>query len=333
MIRIITDSTSSLPKDLREKLGIHLLNLVVNRGGVSHVEGEMDLDAFYADIYEMADDIPTSSQPSALSIEAALEEAAAAGDEVLGIFISGRMSGTFEGVARAARETAKRYPDFKYALIDSMTNCMELGWAVVAACEARDAGRSLEECVEAATRAMSSTRFIFAPESLKFLEKGGRIGKASALLGNMLNISPILTVKNGEAATFSKVRTQKKALAKMVDVFQARCGESWAAQCCRSLYRFVRSCVRVGTRCDRSLGGEDRDGASCKPRDRRACGSCYGACLRMRCADRRQVRNFARDHCFVVALTPVPQDSFGANLCVRSLSAFRGDCCLLTIPS
>lgn len=53
MIRIITDSTSSLPKDLREKLGIHLLNLVVNRGGVSHVEGEMDLDAFYADIYEM----------------------------------------------------------------------------------------------------------------------------------------------------------------------------------------------------------------------------------------------------------------------------------------
>ena len=83
MIRIITDSTSSLPKDLREKLGIHLLNLVVNRGGVSHVEGEMDLDAFYADIYEMADDIPTSSQPSALSIEAALEEAAAAGDEVL----------------------------------------------------------------------------------------------------------------------------------------------------------------------------------------------------------------------------------------------------------
>ena len=51
MIRIITDSTSSLPKDLREKLGIHLLNLVVNRGGVGHVEGEMDLDAFYADIY------------------------------------------------------------------------------------------------------------------------------------------------------------------------------------------------------------------------------------------------------------------------------------------
>ena len=169
MIRIITDSTSSLPKDLREKLGIHLLNLVVNRGGVSHVEGEMDLDAFYADIYEMADDIPTSSQPSALSIEAALEEAAAAGDEVLGIFISGRMSGTFEGVARAARETTKRHPDFKYALIDSMTNCMELGWAVVAACEARDAGGSLEECVEAATRAMSSTRFIFAPRAATFL--------------------------------------------------------------------------------------------------------------------------------------------------------------------
>ena len=231
-----------------------------------------------------------------------MRRAALAGDEVLGIFISGRMSGTFEGVARAARETAKRHPDFKYALIDSMTNCIELGWAVVAACEARDAGGNLEECVEAATHAMSSTRFIFAPESLKFLEKGGRIGKASALLGNMLNISPILTVKNGEAATFSKVRTQKKALTKMVDVFKRDVRELWVAQCCRSLYRLVCSCVRVGTRGDRSLGGEDRDGASCKPSDRRACGSRYGACLRMRRADRRQVRNFTRDHCFVIAL-------------------------------
>lgn len=220
MIRIITDSTSSLPQDLRDKLGIQLLNLVVNRDGVGYVEGEMDLDEFYSDIYEMADNIPTSSQPSALDVEEILEEAAAAGDEVLGIFISSRMSGTFEGVVRAAKEVAERHPDFKYALIDSMTNCMELGWTIIAACETRDEGGSLEECVEAATRAMSSTRFIFAPESLKFLEKGGRIGKASALLGNMLNISPILTVKDGEAATFSKVRTQKKALAKMVEVFK-----------------------------------------------------------------------------------------------------------------
>lgn len=220
MIRIITDSTSSLPQDLRDERNIQLLNLVVNRDGIGYVEGEMDLDEFYSDIYEMADNIPTSSQPSALDVEEMLEEAAVAGDEVLGIFISSRMSGTFEGVVRAAQETAERHPDFKYALIDSMTNCMELGWAVIAACDVRDEGGSLEQCVEAATRAMSSTRFIFAPESLKFLEKGGRIGKASALLGNILNISPILTVKDGEAATFSKVRTQKKALAKMVEEFK-----------------------------------------------------------------------------------------------------------------
>ena len=100
MIRIITDSTSSLPKDLREKLGIHLLNLVVNHGGVSHVEGEMDLDAFYADIYEMADDIPTSSQPSALSVEAALEEAALAGDEVLERKSREMQMATSTGIAR-----------------------------------------------------------------------------------------------------------------------------------------------------------------------------------------------------------------------------------------
>lgn len=220
MIRIITDSTSSIPKALREKLDICLLNLTVNHGGASYSEGEMDLDAFYSKIYEMIDDIPTSSQPSALAVETALEQAAVEGKEVLGIFISAKMSGVLESVIRAAREISERHPSFNYALIDSMTNCMELGWPVISACACRDAGGSLMDCVQAAKKTILLTRFLFVPESLRFLEKGGRIGRASALLGNVLRISPILTVQDGIATTFTKVRTQKKALQKIVDTFK-----------------------------------------------------------------------------------------------------------------
>lgn len=226
MIRVITDSTSSIPADMREELGIEVLSLVINRGGRSYVEAETDLDAFYQDIYEMVDDIPTSSQPSPEEAKGLLERIQADGDEALGIFISSKMSGTFETFLRIAREVAQEHPGFKFAVIDSMTNCMELGHAVLAAAQTARDGQDLQACA-AAENTLYSGRFLFTPESLRFLEKGGRIGKAAALIGNVMSIAPILTVKDGEASTAGKTRTQKRAMAKIVKMWQedvAACG-------------------------------------------------------------------------------------------------------------
>lgn len=227
MIRVITDSTSSIPADIREGLGIEVLSLVINRGGKSYVEAETNLDAFYQDIYEMVDDIPTSSQPSPEDAKELLERIQADGDEALGIFISSKMSGTFETFLRMAREVAQGHPGFKFAVIDSMTNCMELGHAVLAAAQAARDGQDLQACAAAAENTLYSGRFLFTPESLRFLEKGGRIGRAAALIGNVMSIAPILTVKDGEASTAGKTRTQKKAMAKIVKMWQedvAACG-------------------------------------------------------------------------------------------------------------
>lgn len=226
MIRVITDSTSSIPADMREELGIEALSLVINRGGRSYVEAETDLDAFYQDIYEMVDDVPTSSQPSPEDAKELLECIQADGDEALGIFISSKMSGTFETFLRIAREVAQEHPGFKFAVIDSMTNCMELGHAVLAAAQTARDGQDLQACA-AAENTLYSGRFLFTPESLRFLEKGGRIGKAAALIGNVMSIAPILTVKDGEASTAGKTRTQKRAMAKIVKIWQedvAACG-------------------------------------------------------------------------------------------------------------
>ena len=221
MIRIITDSVASIPKKLAEELNIEVVSLFVNRNGVEYRDADMDLDAFYVDIYDMLDNIPTSSQPSQLELEDAFERAALAGDSVLGIFMSSVMSGTYDGALRAAKAVAARHEGFEYQIIDSTSNSFDEGWPIMEAVAAREAGEDLDACAKAALRAISRTRFLFTPESLTFLRKGGRIGGAAALLGNMIQLAPVLTVRDGEATTFAKVRTRKKALDKIADSFKA----------------------------------------------------------------------------------------------------------------
>ncbi len=223
MIRIITDSVASIPADMLEGKPVEVVTLYMNRAGVEYADASMDLDAFYADIYDMIDDIPTSSQPSQLTLENLFEQSASAGEEVLGIFISSHLSGTFDGALRAARAVKARNIGFTYRIIDSTSCGFDEGWAVLAAAEAALAGGDLDEVADAALASMRASRFLFTPETLTFLQKGGRIGGAAALLGNLIQLSPVLTVRDGEATTFTKVRTRKKALEKIVQTFLDDC--------------------------------------------------------------------------------------------------------------
>lgn len=221
MIRIVTDSVASIPADAAREAGIEIVTLFVNRDGVEYADAQMDLDAFYADIYDMVDDIPTSSQPSQLVLEKLFEDAAQAGDEVLGIFISTGLSGTYDGAVRAARAVKARNLGFTYAIVDSASCGYDEAWPVFDAVEARDAGADLQGCTAAALAGIESTRFLFTPETLTFLQKGGRIGNAAALLGNLIQLAPVLTVTDGVATTLSKVRTRKKALDRIVTTFKS----------------------------------------------------------------------------------------------------------------
>ena len=110
MIKILTDSVASIPADAAREAGIDVITLYVNRDGRELADADMDLDAFYADIYDMVDNIPTSSQPSQAALEAVFEEAAQAGDEVLGVFISTGLSGAYEGAVPARTWRAARAP-------------------------------------------------------------------------------------------------------------------------------------------------------------------------------------------------------------------------------
>ncbi len=221
MIRIITDSVASIPAEVARDAGIEVISLFVHRDGVEYEDATMDIDAFYADIYDMVDNIPTSSQPSQLTFETFFEDAAREGDEVLGIFISTGLSGAYNGAVRAARAVKSRNLNFSCTLIDSASCGYDEANPVFDAAEARNAGKSMKECVHAALSGIKASRFLFTPESLTFLQKGGRIGGAAALVGNLIQLAPVLAVRDGCAVTFAKVRTRRKALDRIFQAFEA----------------------------------------------------------------------------------------------------------------
>ena len=108
MIKIVTDSVASLPADIAQQENVEVVSLYLNVDGKEYADLDMDVDAFYERIYEMADNPPTSSQPSQAKLESLFESIAKAGDELLGIWISSKLSGAFEGVLRAARAVESR---------------------------------------------------------------------------------------------------------------------------------------------------------------------------------------------------------------------------------
>lgn len=213
-VRIVTDSTSYLPAADRERYGIAVVTLSVNFGSESYPEEGLDSAWFYKRMASEAE-VPTSSQPSVADLAGAFEAIVAAGDEVCGIFISSEMSGTYSTAELARNLVLETHPDARIELVDSRSNCMQLGFVVLEAARAADAGASLPDVAAAARATIPRTRMLFVPHTLDYLRKGGRIGGASALLGSLLQIRPILTVRDGKTDVFAKVRTKKRALVEM----------------------------------------------------------------------------------------------------------------------
>ena len=217
-VSIVTDSVASLPADLVAQNGIEVVPLYVNDGERNQIETEMDLEAFYRRLADMRT-LPTSSQPSVEAFLGAFRRAVERGGEVLGVFVSAKMSGTYETARMAAEMVTGELPAAVIDVFDSGSNSMQEGYAVLAAAAAARAGETIERCKQAAAGALSRTRYLFSPASLEYLRRGGRIGGAAALIGGLLQIKPILTVERGETQQFARARTQTRALAEIARHF------------------------------------------------------------------------------------------------------------------
>ncbi len=216
MIKLVTDSTSYIPLEYLSQYNISVISLNVILNGKSERELDINNDTFYH-VMNKAPEIPTSSQPSPEEMISIFESIITQGDSVLGIFLSSNMSGTFESAHLIKDLLLEKYPAAEIELLDSRSNCMQMGYAVIEAARTASAGSPMAEVVKAAQRVIDNSRFLFTPDTLTYLKKGGRIGQAAALLGTLLQVKPILTVQNGTTTIFTKVRTKKKAIDTMVD--------------------------------------------------------------------------------------------------------------------
>ena len=210
-VHVVTDSTCAMPADLALEFGIRVVSLIVTLGGVSVPDVEVDAEDFYRRILATKEFPTTSQPPVALMIEA-LEEPVARGDEVVVVLISAKMSGTYETALMARDQILERHPGAVIEVVDSRSNSMEEGFAVLAAARVAASGGSAAEAAAAAREVTGRTRWLFTVATLDYLRMGGRIGSAAALLGSLLQIRPILTVVDGVTSSVKSVRTHRRAL-------------------------------------------------------------------------------------------------------------------------
>ena len=204
-VKIVTDSLSDITSDIAEGLGITVVPLTVLFGQESFLDRvTMTTDEFY---YKLThDDIwPTTTQPTPHDFVNVYNKLAEETDEILAVTLSNKLSGTYESALNAKSLVEKKC---RIEVIDSLTVAMGLGLIVIAAAEKAQKEANLDEMVTFVRRAMPRSHVVAYFDTLKYLAKGGRIGRAQGLLGAMLSIKPILTVKDGEMSPVTRLRSR-----------------------------------------------------------------------------------------------------------------------------
>lgn len=217
-IQIVTDSTGYIPPDLVRKYGIQVAPQVLIWGEETLRDG-IDIlpDAFYARL-KTAKVMPTTSQATVADFHEIFQKAAAQGKPVLAILLSSKLSGTISSAVQAK----ELVPQAQVEIVDSYATSMAMGYQVLAAARAAEAGKGFAEVVAVARDAVNRTGVVFVVDTLEFLHRGGRIGGASKLLGTALNLKPVLELLDGRIEPVEKIRTKTKAVARMLDMVEMR---------------------------------------------------------------------------------------------------------------
>ncbi len=215
-VALVTDSTADLPKPLRERLGVRVVPLYVNLGGRIYKDWEEITPEEIFQKVRQGEAFPTTSQPSPEDFQRAYQEALQEADHVLSIHISAKLSGTVQSALLAAQN----YPG-RITVFDSQAASLGIGMMVLRAHELLSQGHALEEVLSELDRIRKDHFVRFSVVTLEFLKRGGRIGGAQALLGTLLGIKPILTLREGRVEAAGRARGERKAREEILKDFQA----------------------------------------------------------------------------------------------------------------
>ena len=221
-VKVVTDSSCDLPRELAQEWDITMVPCYVNFGDETFRDIiDLNPDEFYSRLVS-SPNLPTTSQPTVNDFLEVYRDLSGQGHDVVSVHLSAKFSGTLNSAMQARvalgsdQQVATDSPR-SIEIIDSEKTSMGLGLVALAAARLVRDGASSSQVVEGVHRSMPQTHCYFLLDTLEYLQKGGRIGKASAFLGSILNIKPILMIRDGEAHPVERVRTRERGLKRLVE--------------------------------------------------------------------------------------------------------------------
>ena len=228
MTIIVADTTCGLPHEMLEKRGIPLIPQVVMFGEESyHDDKDFDTTVFLQKLKASAT-LPKTAAPEPSLYFPIFEEAKKKGESVVVVAPTSKASGT----VRSAETAAQEFPGLDVRVVDTLTVSCNLGSLVLLSDDMAKTGSSADEIVAKLNYMIPRGRLYFVVDTLEYLAKGGRIGGAKKLLAELLEIKPILQVKDGQVESFEQQRTKKRALARLVEVVTEQCKGGEEAHLC-----------------------------------------------------------------------------------------------------
>lgn len=213
-VAVVTDSTAYIPKELREEKNISMVPLNVVFGEEAYKEEvEITAEQFYEEM-KHAEHLPKTSQPSVGLFAETYEKLAKDYDEIIVITLSSGISGTYQTAVSAATMVE----DVKVHVFDSEISCMLQGFYVLKAADLAAEGKNAEEILAELDEMKKNSRAYFMVDDLSHLHRGGRLNNAQRIVGSLLQIKPILHFENKVIVPFEKVRTEKKALNRILSM-------------------------------------------------------------------------------------------------------------------
>ena len=214
-VRIVTDSCSDLPAGLVERHGITVLPCYVVMGDETYRDGvDISADHFYQQL-ATTPRLPTTAQPTPADFQQVYAELIGQGDQVVSIHVSGKLSGTLNSANQAKAAIG---PDAPVEIIDSQLASAPLALAVLDAARLVESGLGFEAVAQQVRDSLTLHDAYFMLDTLEYLQKGGRIGKAQAFVGSMLNVRPILRLQDGEVLPVERPRNRERARRRLVEL-------------------------------------------------------------------------------------------------------------------
>jgi len=214
VVRIVTDSTADLTEEQQQAAGITVVPLNVHFGDqVFRDHVDLTADEFFRRL-KASPQLPRTSQPSVGVFEEAFRKLREGGDEIVSVHLSSKVSGTYNSALMAAQSVDQD----RIEVVDSLSTSMALGFMALEGAQLARAGKDRKVIAERLRALVPKARVICVVDTLTYLERGGRIGKARALLGSLLNVKPILQLKDGEVVPLGRARGRPQGLSRLVEL-------------------------------------------------------------------------------------------------------------------